>query len=363
MNLSDLRDELSTRADDLGPTTDLRAGVAHGVRRTKRRRAVATGSAATLAVAALAVGVLTSVGRPTPPAPATTPSTSAAPIIGSDGMPFRSVPDAPGDVVKDGLRLRARVADDTLVAGAISDRGQAARDLAWTPTTARVSLGADCWIPSRSPEAAMRAVVELKVAGEYLLAASCGSQAPDGPDLPAGGGLPGEPGQGWDVLTVGKPTSATVRVVDRDTHELVTDPDVQVVGSVYEVGPETSVRDVAGTPVVALPDVVEHEGYRYRIASVTSAALASGPLPRVAAPSGPALVTWGSSGDGLVGATATANSSLRLTGLQGSDQGRGLGSWGTTPVPAGSTGTLALAAEGSRPDHGTSFLALYTLIP
>ena len=40
MNLTDLRDELTTHADDLGTATDLRAGVAAKVTRTKRRRAV-----------------------------------------------------------------------------------------------------------------------------------------------------------------------------------------------------------------------------------------------------------------------------------------------------------------------------------
>ncbi|MER7073108.1 hypothetical protein [Terrabacter sp. NPDC000476] len=363
MNLSDLRDELATRADDLGPTTDLRAGVADGVRRTKRRRAVATGSAATLAVAALAVGVLTSVGRPAPPAPATPPATSAAPVTGTDGMPFRTVPDAPGDVVKDGLRLRARVADDALVAGTVGDRGQTRISASWTPTSTHVALTGTCVLPGAPADVAERYQVRVRVEGMTGYFGSGCTGTPAGRDLTADW-TPGDPGAGWSELTPGRPATLVVEVVEvvgGTRGAAVTLPDVQLAGAVYEVGEETSVRDVAGTTVVALPDVLEHEGYRYRIASVTSSALASGPLPRVAAPSGPALVTWGSSGDGL--AAATADSSLRLTGLPGSDGGRSLGSWGTDPVPAGSTGTLALAAEGQRPDHGTAFLAVYTLIP
>ena len=116
MNLTDLRDELTTHADDLGTATDLRAGVAAKVTQTKRRRAVAVGAGATLAVAALAVGVVTRSAGPPRPVPAGTPS-STAPMIGADGMPYRAVPDAPGDVVKDGLRYRSRVGDDTLAVG------------------------------------------------------------------------------------------------------------------------------------------------------------------------------------------------------------------------------------------------------
>ncbi|MBW8729621.1 MAG: hypothetical protein JF622_01160, partial [Terrabacter sp.] len=89
MNLTDLRDELTTHADDLGGARDFTAGVADRVRTTKRRRAVVAGSVATLAVAALAVGVVTSLGRPAPAVPAGSPS-NAAPMLGTDGMPFRS---------------------------------------------------------------------------------------------------------------------------------------------------------------------------------------------------------------------------------------------------------------------------------
>jgi len=378
MNLTDLRDELTSHAEDLTPAPDLVAGVARRVRRTKRRRTAAAASVATLAVAALAVGVVTSLGRPSPTVPAGPPS-SAAPMLGADGMPFRSVPDAPGDVLKDGLRYRARVADDTLVAGFIGDRGQGQFSLAWEPTTTHVSIGAECYLPGLTAEeaSAYMASVSLRGTPGYF-GSSCTGGRPQLRDLPAGGTVPGEPGQGWTELTVGGTASVRIQLVDAKTRKPASVEGAQLTGAVYELGQQQPVQDEAGRTLAALPTVVEHQGYRYHLAGVATGPLASGTLPElgvptsvysgVAVPQGPFLVSWGSVGsdvpDGTGAGTGSAETSgLRLDGLRDGGEGRSYGTWGTTPVPAGSTRSMRLVAEGTRPDHGTAFIVVYTPEP
>lgn len=365
MNLTDLRDELTTHADDLGPATDLRPGVASRVRRTRRRRAAATGTAATLAVAALAVGVLTSVGRPSQTTPATTPSgtSTTAPMIGADGMPFRTVPDAPGDIVKDGLRYRARVADDTLAVGAIGDRGQGQFTLRWTPTTTHVSVGAECYLPglTQAEAAAYMVTVTLQGTPGYF-GSSCSAGRPTTRDLPAGGSVPGDPGRGWSGLVVGRDAAVRIRIVDAKTNAPASVDGAQLTGAVYELGPEQAIKDDAGRTVAALPETIEHQGYRYRITSSTTVPLTAWQDLTQGAPASPAMVTWGSAGENLVTKPGDPEpAGLRISGLPGGAEGRDYGSWGTSPIPEGSTPRFTVSATGARPDHGSGFVAVYRL--
>ncbi|HET9633410.1 MAG TPA: hypothetical protein VFP73_13490 [Terrabacter sp.] len=364
MNVTDLRDELTTHADDLGAAPDFRAGIAARVRRTKRRRATAAG-AATLAVAALAVGLVGATGRQAPAVPAGRASgtaTSTAPMIGSDGMPYRTVPDAPGDVVKDGLRYRAKVADDTLAAGFIGDPGQAQFSLAWEPTTVHVSVGAECYLPDLTQDEASAYLVTLGLEGRAgFFGSQCKGGRPTERDLPAGGAVPGEPGQGWTELTVGRSARLRVQLVDAKTSKPASVEGAQLTGAVYEQGRQQPVVDSTGRTVASLPDVVEHQGYRYELIGIEAAPLASWHDLTTGVPAGMALVTWGSAGDNLTGSSATADSGTRLTGLPSGTEGHGYGSWGTSPVPDGSDHTVTVTTVGPRPDHGTGFLALYTL--
>ncbi|MFC7596107.1 hypothetical protein ACFQU3_12360 [Terrabacter sp. GCM10028922] len=362
MNLTDLRDELTMHADDLGPAPDFGAGVAQRVRSTKRRRAAAAGSVATLAVAALAVGVVSSLDRQAPAVPAGSVSSSAAPMIGADGMPFRTVPDAPGDIVKDGLRYRARVADDRLAVGFIGERGQAQFSLVLTPTTTHVSYGAECYLPGLTDDEAATYMVTVSLGGaKGFFGSSCSPGRPAERDLPAGGGVPGEPGQGWTELTVGQAARVRVQLVDAKTNKPASVDGAQLTGAVYELGSQTTVKDLSGTPVTALPHVVEHQGYRYRLERLSTSPLRSGRLSPTGAPAGPAVVLWGSAGDTVLATTPGSPSSLRLDGLRNTGESRPVGSWGPTPVPAGSARTLSLVAEGPRPNSGTAFIAVYTL--
>lgn len=371
MNLSDLRDELTAHADDVGAAPDLRAGVAARVRATKRRRAAVAGSVATLTVAALAVGAVASLDRPVAPTPAGSVSTTA-PRLGTDGMPYRVVPVAAGDVVKDGLRYRAQVADDRLAAGFIGERGQGQFSLVWTPTTTHVSIGAECYLPGLTDVEAAKYLVTVGLEGtKGFLGSTCSAHRPMERDLPAGGGIPGEPGGGWTELRVGQTARLRVQLVDARTSRPVSVDAAQLTGAVYELGAQQPVEDEAARMVAALPTVIEHQGYRYRLAGIATGPLASGELPELgvpgnvygglAVPDGPFLVTWGSAGTDLAGIGSADSASLRLEGLRDGTEARSYGAWGTTTVPAGSAQHLKLVAEGGRPNHGTGFIAIYTL--
>ncbi|MGO4597365.1 hypothetical protein [Terrabacter sp. 2RAF25] len=365
MNLTDLREELTAHADDLGTAPDFRAGVAARVMQTKRRRATTAGAGAALAVVALAVGVMTSVGRPAPSVPAGTPS-SVAPMLGADGMPLRTVPDAPGDITRDGLRLRANVAGDHLGVGVIGSVGGSLITADWTPTTTHVSLTGECYLPGADQALLQRAQLRIMLQGaEGYFGTGCRDSAPTDRDLPVGGWEPGEPGQGWPELTLGRREEVVMRVVDGKTGRQLDLPGVRIVGAVYEQGDRRAIRDGAGTTRAALPEAVEHQGYRYRLTAVSSGPLATGGLPQLDLPTtGPVLVNWGSAGDGLTGTSAPdGTTELRLEGLRDGAQGRGYGASGVVPVPAGAARSLRLVAQGARPDHGVGFIAVYTLTP
>ncbi|WP_343994381.1 hypothetical protein, partial [Terrabacter terrae] len=304
------------------------------------------------------------IGRPAPAVPAgsSTATASAAPMVGADGMPYRIVPDAPGDVVKDGLRYRAKVADDALAAGFIGDPGQGQFSLVWTPTTTHVSVGAECYLPGLSDEAAAAYLVTVSLdGGKGFIGSSCSGGEARVHDLPAGGGIPGEPGQGWKELTVGRTARVRVQLLEAKTSKPAAVEGAQLAGAVYEQGSQQPVRDASGKTVASLPQVVEHQGYRYELAGLTTAPLASWHDLTTVVPAGQALVTWGSAGDHLAGDSGTSESGTRLTGLSEGTEGHGYGSWGTSPVPRGSAHTVTVTAGRKRPDHGTGFLALYTL--
>ena len=198
MNLTDLRDELTTHADDLGTATDLRAGVAAKVTQTKRRRAAAVGAGATLAVAALAVGVVTFLGRPSPDRPR-----GYAVEHGPDDRRRRhAVPHGagrPGDIVKDGLRYGRRVGATALAVGSIGDLGRASRRSgSRRRPTSRVTV--ECYVPGRRRRG--RALDDLMVrarvgAMKGYVSMSCSNHAAQAGDLPVGGPSRRPGRQGW----------------------------------------------------------------------------------------------------------------------------------------------------------------------
>ena len=362
MNLSDLREELTAQADTLGTAPDLRDGVAAKVRQAKRRRAATAGVGASLAVAAIAVGVLTGVDRPAPLVPAGSPS-STGPMVGANGMPYRPVAAAPGDITKDGLRLRAHSADSLLAGGAIGDLGQRSLSVGWNPTTTKISLTIECYVPSASPEAAMDLMVRASIGSmQGYFSTSCSPAMEAGGDLPVGGIEPGPTGEGSPDVTVGGTGTLRVDLVDRQNRP-VSRPDVRLVAAVYELGPQTEIRDADQKVAGVLPDTLEQQGYTYRLSGLMAGPvtdIARGRIELEAPASGPFLVTYGTVGiDGL----RTDPAYYTLSGITGEATQIQEGAYETAPQSAGRgqwlTLTRGMPDLGTEGTKGTAFIATY----
>lgn len=365
MNMTDLKQDLDSLVRDVSADDRLAAGVASKVRARKRARAAGVG-AACVALLALGAGVTTQLnGGARTPTPATSGHAMPQPtptITGTDGMPTRAVPLAPGDLVKDGLRFRAGVAGARLAAGAIGTPGQPSLELEWTPTTTRVTIAAQCWAVEAGADGvpAVDLQVSLDGSSQMDLQGACVPGSPL-PVLNATGLTPGKTGAGWDLLQVGHPARLTFRTINGKTGKPVTDKSVRITAAVYYRGPEQLIMDpTTGEALVALPEQIEHEGHRYGLAR-----LVSGPsdekLAAAQTPAGePFLVTFGAVGAGSV-TDSLVPIGVRLTGLS-LDTGVLEGGWTTVPEPARMAGSVELVREGPRTSsRGVDFMAIYTL--
>lgn len=387
MNRIDLRHELQARAHELDPdfdvtTSTMALAVHRRVTRIKRRRAA--GAIAGAAAAALVVGVVAvnSLGNPTPSrVPAGVGTASPAVAVGRDGMPSRPVPMAKGDVTKDGLRFPARLGEDSLAVGFIGDPGESRATLTWTPTTTHVTVHGDCHLPAADKDQAGRTVLRVSIAGgEGHIDRPCRIGSATETDLTTAGWTPGELGQGWGQLTVGEAASLQLQLVDVSTGQRVGYGTARVSAAVYDLGPQRRVFDRAGHLVQVLPQVIEHQGYRYRLADVAALPIRGGslaigwPVLRLETPAAvPFLVSFGAIAKGTTSvacaSVATRSAycaqagSLQLVGLDNPAVSLGIGPWTMAAQPARAAGSVQLQAapNGSPVSTGTAFLALYTL--
>lgn len=274
-------------------------------------------------------------------------------------MPSRLLPDAPGDVVKDGLRFRARVAQDRLAVGVIGDAdGRRSLSASWVPTTTHISYVAECWLlPGTSPALVEDTLVRASISGvEGHVESTCETRAAAAGDLSPGGYVPGEPGQGHPELPVGRTTSLTVQLVTRDGRPTAV-PGARLAAAVYDLGPQRLIEDDGGRVVAALPEVSEHQGFTYRLEALVSGPAATGPLPEIATPAGvPFLVTYGST----TPAGDPTQASIQLVGLDTESSLIQGGGWSTTTQPARAAGTVELRREGAQIQEGVAFIAIYT---
>lgn len=365
MNLTDLREELEQHTLDLrADPARITVGVAGRVRTTKRRRTVA-GAAAACALVATAGAGLWTAANPTGPAPVPAAS-GPTETVGEDGLPSRHVPDAPGDVAKDGLRFRSQVGADTLAVGFIGDPGQSQFTLAWEPTTAHVSIASECYLPGADTAEAQALMLRVSLEGtEGYFSGMCQAGLPEGRDLPATGVIPGEPGEGWSELAVGSGARLRVQLVETKSGKPTSFEGVRIVAAVYDLGDQRVITDDAGKALVAIPEVLEHQGHDYVIEGLVSGPLGKGPLPQITTPADkPFLVAWGSGGTPVPDSNAGADVGyLRLTGLDEDSSGIEGGGWSTVPQRARTAGTVTLTLEGPRPSSGTAFIAVYVPTP
>ena len=370
MNTTELKQDLDSLVRDVTTDRGFAAGVASKVRARGRARTAGVGVACA-ALLTLGAGLTSQLGSGThTPTPATSGHAAVQPtptMTGTDGMPTRSLPAAPRDVVKDGLRIRAQIGGDSLAAGFISDVGQGQATMLWDVTTNHVAIGAECYLPSGAAEQAKQVELRVRLVGSegFVSQGACSTAPPAGHEL-VPGWTPGEPGHGWTELTVGKPAGLRVQLVDAKSGAPVAVATARFALAVYNQGPQRVVPDPrTGQALAALPETVEHEGYRYRLVDLVAGA-PSRKQPAVATPAGaPFLITYGSAGT-PVGSTEGWSAeggghTVRLTGL-GTDPGAMTGGgWTTAAQPARAAGTVQLVRDGAVPDTGVDFVAIYTL--
>lgn len=364
MNTTELKQDLDRLVRDVTAEAGFAVGVAAKVRGRKRARAVA---ASVAGVALLGVGaglvpqLLDGPRTPTPAVNGPTVSVPTPTTTAVDGLPSRVAPPAPGDVVKNGLRLRGQVGDNTLAVGVIGNPGETGLSLTWTPTTTHVSLGAQCYLPGLDAAEASKVQIRLSLVGAEgsLASGSCDSKLPTARDLQPATWVPGDPGAGWQELTVGRSATVRAELTDSEGRPLK-HADARVVAAVYDQGPQrVLVAPTSGRPLVALPEVVEHEGYRYALATVVSGPSGTR-LAAVPTPGGqPFLVSFGSAGAEPV--DASVPSGVRLAGLSTETGLLGSG-WTTEPQPSRPAASVQLVREGPQgAPGGIDFVALYTL--
>lgn len=365
MNTADLKRELDSLVRDVAADGHVASGVARKVRARRRARAAGVG-AACVAVLGLGVGLtLQGDGSARTPVPALSGHAAPTPTLSGaiDGMPARAVPASPDDVAKDGLRFRAQVAGAQLAAGVIGAEGQTSLALRWTPSTTRITIAGECWATALSGSPVPPIDLEVSLDGDPQPAFK-GSCVPGSPPavLTPTGLVPGEPGAGWDLLTVGRPAELSFRVVDAKSGKPVTDGSVRITAAVYDRGGERVLTEPKnGRPLVALPEQIEHNGHTYQLSTLTSRP-SDETVPTVPTPVGePFLVAFGTTGDGSV-TDALVSTGVRLTGIT-TDTGVLSGGWSTAAQPARGAGTVALVREGPTPRSGVDFIAIYTSTP
>ena len=353
MNTTELRDELEARAADVQAPPSMATAVAGKIRATKRRRAAAAAGAACVVAVLAGVSVVNN-GRttaPVLPAGRSTPSV----MIAADGMPYRVVAPSPRDVVRDGLRYRAAVADDRLAVASIGAVGQGKVTLAWTPTSTQVSLAVDCWVPNAEPVSNTGPMAWVMVNGQRLYGVGCSASPAAAGDLHTRLD-PDVTGAGWDQIAVGKPATVTVEVLDRNL-EAVREPGVRVAGAIYTRGSQRAVTDPAtGQVVQLLPEVREYQGYRYRLDTLAVDRVSAGPLRR-STPAGKAFIVV----FGTAGTPTGAAGSTHVDGLTDGSITAGDGGQTTANQPARRAGSATLRHEGATPKSGVQLIAIYTL--
>lgn len=238
MKLTDLRDELSTRADESEQHAygDLLPGVRRKVRRTKRNR-IAGSVAGVATVAIVAAGIVPNLTGSDSPDPARTPTVQPPADHTRNGITFKGL-EANGDILQ-----QAR----------IGDAGQNAVSFRWTPTTRGAALRVVCTATDTINHSA-----SVRFNGVSLLSECIGGTEPGPPqDLPASDAL-------WTNITPGEPVDVTIELVDTAGRR-VTDRSATLGAALYTIGSriEPSGPMPSREPATG-PDDYTRDGIRYR---------------------------------------------------------------------------------------------------
>ncbi|MFI5730283.1 hypothetical protein ACIA49_09200 [Kribbella sp. NPDC051587] len=198
MNLQNLRDELTTRADEAADRQpDLLPGVRHKIRRTKQRR-TAGALASVAAVAAIAIAVVPGVVNNSAPDPA-------------DNTP-------PQDYTQNGWTLPGMVNGDRLLKPWIGEPGQNKFSFAWTPTTDKIAVYAKC--DGRGTTGPTE--VRVKIGDRYVGSSYCDNSGVETEKDTGPLGTFLADSALWLTTPVGKATTVSAEVVEADSGKPVT---------------------------------------------------------------------------------------------------------------------------------------------
>jgi hypothetical protein len=233
MKLTDLRDELTSRANSTGETPDLLSGVHRKIARTKRRRrAGAAGVAGGLAAIAAFAFVIPSLTTSTP----------------------QPADDVPRDYVKDGMVMPGLDGDDRLEKAWIGDRGENTIDFSWTPAR-QVDLRFSGLCNSDSTQVRYFTVW----VNDYVVGTDACIQDEDlgrsGIGVLADGAM-------WLPAPAGKPAKVIAKLTDENGRP-VADQHVQVALGIYQSAAAVYEGSPVRTPPTSAADYVK-DGVRYR---------------------------------------------------------------------------------------------------
>ncbi|HEY0620439.1 MAG TPA: hypothetical protein VGD15_22730 [Kribbella sp.] len=189
MKLTDLREELATRAASTDDhATDLLTGAHRKIRRTKQRRAAAALGAVAV-IAAFAIGLLPGLTSTSAPEPAE---------------------EVPSDYLKDGVTLRGVEGGDPLDKAWIGKPGEGRLDFTWTPTTNSARFFTYC-----SPTSSLFRHVQVKINDVLVEDDECGSSGFIGSG--DGSAVLRPEDARWLDIPIGKPARVSVYLFDPQT--------------------------------------------------------------------------------------------------------------------------------------------------
>ncbi|GAB2553653.1 hypothetical protein [Kribbella endophytica] len=229
MNLTDLRDELSHRADTV-ETPDLLPGVRRRIRTTKRRR-VAGSLTAVAAVVALGIAIAPSL-------------TTSAPD------PAENTPD---DYVKDSVTISGMVGKDRLDKAWVGNIGETRGTFSWTPTTRDIVIHPYC------SGAGFDTRYAVQIGGRNAASGTCGVDR----TTPDDSGLIKSDAPLWLDVPLNQATTVNVQLIDNDG-KVIEDNSAQLGIGIYQAGKRDPMPGATdATPTPALGDR-EENGLKFR---------------------------------------------------------------------------------------------------
>jgi hypothetical protein len=255
------------------------------------------------------------------------------------GPPSRIPPAADGDYEKDGVRYRAKVGGDTLLAAQVSDRGQRQIDLTFAAPAGPVVLRSFCTADKFS--AAVHHGLRITLNGVERSTGVCSAQSADA----AGSG---SAMTATDMAKPGEKVTVKATLTDQDGRP-VSVPEARIGLAFYAKGAQRQVADG-----VALDELTEYSGYTYRLADVRTVDAVAGKPVELATPADqPFLIAYGSSDLGSTDAT------VELTGLSARATDSTGGGIGTIGEAARGAGTASVKISAGKATQGKLVVALY----